>query len=165
MFASIVQFNNGLHALVGAGDANSGGSRGAARSPWPRDSIAFQPTWDLMEVTYLPLVSLAERGLSPQVGAPPKSDLMAAMMREHCKLADGFGASDALFTTSNYGGNRSSPRGKWLHVFDPDKAPDLPAGLGNNGSDLGKREKKPRQHYHDNMLLLLRQSFVTIGWE
>jgi hypothetical protein len=32
------------------------------------------------------------------------------MAREHCEVAAGFGASDTAFVTTNYGGNRTTPR-------------------------------------------------------
>jgi hypothetical protein len=46
-----------------------GGQRGR-RPPWPRDSIAFQPTFHCISTrpdgSYLPLDPLADRELSPQ---------------------------------------------------------------------------------------------------
>ena len=40
----------------------------------------------------------------------------AVFCREHFEVASGFGASDTVFTTSNYGGNKTTPRHECLHV-------------------------------------------------
>ena len=102
-------------------------------------------------------------GLLELLGAPPQPNLVQAMMAEHCELSEGFGASDAVFVTSNYGGNRATPRQEWLHVVEPDKlAAPLSAGIGHGGRDLGVREQKPWQHYKDNLLLLLHRCLEPV---
>jgi hypothetical protein len=57
-----------------------------------------------------PQVQQFHGGLLGLLDAPPAADLVAAMAREHCEVADGIGASDTAFVTTNYGGNRTTPR-------------------------------------------------------
>jgi hypothetical protein len=75
-----------------------------------------------------------------------------------------FGASDAQFTTSNYGGTTTTPRDEWAHVFKPEDAPPLSAGRDDNGKDLGMRDKIRWQTYRDGMLEKIKVAFHGLEW-
>jgi hypothetical protein len=76
-----------------------------------------------------------------------------------------FAASDRVFTTSNYGGTKTTPKHEWMHVVHPEQAPALTAGKDHEGNDLGMRQKIPWQTYKSYLLLLLKKSYMNIGWE
>ena len=63
------------------------------------------------------------------------------------------------------GGQATTPRIEWLHVAEPDKAPDLPKGVDHEGNDLGLREKVDPNELHRTMLDKIKISFYEIGWK
>eukprot|EP01052_Picozoa_sp_SAG31_P028816 SAG31_NODE_2813_length_5048_cov_8.252576_2_plen_574_part_00 len=104
-------------------------------------------------------------GLQKLLGARPDANAIVAMQREHCEIAKPrFGASDAEFVTSNYGGNRTTPKNEWMHVADPENAPRLMMGRDHNGKDLGTREKVTVAQLRCKMLERIKKCFVEIGW-
>jgi hypothetical protein len=80
----------------------------------------------------------------PRLGlldAPPAADLVAAMEREHCEVAAGFGASDAAFVTTNYGGNRTTPRQVCTQPSLQDRSSD---GSPDCTARPAARDRRPR---------------------
>jgi hypothetical protein len=146
------------------GAANSVGAAAAAGEAAPAGFGVYSKYHGGFEGTFATMQQF-QGGLLGLLGAPPKPDLIAAMQREHCEVADGFGASDVAFITTNYGGNRTTPREEWLHVFDPHSAPALPAGTGPGGRALGMRKKVPWEFFKTNILTELRKSWLAIGWD
>jgi hypothetical protein len=103
-------------------------------------------------------------GLRGLLGRALQPEMFDAMEKEHCAKQHGFGASRTVFTTTNYGGNETTPINEWLHVVDPEHAPPLPKGMDQNGRDLGTREKIPWQEFRSGMIEKLQHSFTEIGW-
>ena len=64
-------------------------------------------------------------GVEGLLGAGPQANMVAAMRHEHTEIESGFGVSDYVFRTSNYGGQDTTLHIEWLHVVSPEAAPEV----------------------------------------
>ena len=102
-------------------------------------------------------------GLAGLVG-DCRRDVLAAMTDEHLAVAAGYGASDAVFKTSNYK-VETTPRKEWLFVYAPEAlAEALPAGVSQaSGRALGARAKEPWRHFLAHAPALISAKFAAAG--
>ena len=102
-------------------------------------------------------------GLAGLVG-DCRRDVLAAMTDEHLAVAAGYGASDAVFKTSNYK-VETTPRKEWLFVYAPEAlAEALPAGVSQaSGRALGTRTKTPWRHFLEHAPALISAKFAVAG--
>jgi hypothetical protein len=102
-------------------------------------------------------------GLAGLVG-DCRRDVLMAMTDEHLAVAAGYGASDAVFKTSNYK-VKTTPRKEWLFVYTPEVLPEaLPAGVSQvNGRALGARAKTPWHHFLEHAPALISARFADAG--
>ena len=93
-----------------------------------------------------------------------RRDVLAAMIDEHLAVAAGYGASDAVFKTSNYK-VETTPRKEWLFVYAPEAlAEALPAGVSQaSGRALGARAKEPWRHFLAHAPALISAKFAAAG--
>ena len=91
-----------------------------------------------------------------------RRDVLAAMIDEHLAVAAGYGASDAVFKTSNYK-VETTPRKEWLFVYAPGTlAADLSAGE-SEGRALGTRARRPYEDFLRRAPALITAKFAAAG--